>query len=234
MEVNQLSKSSNLFDDQYVTYSVFRDVSSDMYCIRMHFEDYCEIILKNTSGLRWKFISEELAWAFVHSDYQVNLYFIIKSVRKNFSNKVLNEQDLVNNDKTEDLFFRMANHLGIIKNVKTIIDPDGNLVKIKPGTKLRFIAEIQHGSENFGSHEFSFELRLICQSTLVASFTSNEVGKIFDINEEIGNIVSALDSSDYINLINNQIKLHNTFPLEKWEFDLVNSHNRILSFLRGC
>jgi hypothetical protein len=234
MEVNLLSKSSNLFDDQYVTYSVFRDVSSDMHCIRMHFEDYCEVILKNTSGQRWKFLSEELAWAFVHSDYQVNLYYIIKGVRLKCSRQELNEQDRIDNSKTKDLFLKLAKHLRIIKDVKTLIDSHGNIVKIKQGTKLRFMAEIHHGSQNFGSHEFSFELRIIADnSNLVANFTSNDIGKIFDNNEEVENIVHALDSSDYINLIKNKINECNSSPLES-VFVQVEYLNRILDFLRGC
>jgi hypothetical protein len=228
MKVNQLSKTSNLFDDQYVTYSVIIDDSSELYCVSMHFEDYCTIILKNTSGLQWKFANEELAWAFVHSDFEINLYYIAKAIRKKCFQK-----DSIQNSKVEELHTKLCIYLGILKEVKTLIDCDGALVNIDSNTKLTFMAEIQHGAENFGSYEFSFELRLVMDSTFIVNFTSAEVGNIFDINEDVVNIVHALDSTDYINLINNRIKQFNIFPLEESEFKTVNNLYRFLEFLKG-
>jgi hypothetical protein len=231
MQVSKLTKSSNLFDDQYVTYSVFKDENSPYYCVRMHFEDYCEVVLKNTTGLRWTFLNEELAWAFVHSDYVINLHYILKGVRKSLYRNIGVSGDQIARAKSQDLFIRLANYLGVIKFVKTAINRDGEVYEINHEAQITFFAEIIHSAQNFGSYEFQFELKKIQDDTLVLNFTSNEVGKIFDINEEIDNIVYGLDSSDYINLIKNQIKTINVFPLQEFEFQKLKNLNRFLEFL---
>lgn len=223
-----------LFENQYVWFDVVEGKEANSYNVRVKFDDYCTIILRNTSGLVWTFETQELAWAFVHSDYIINLHHIFVGVFKNLNNIIGINGDENKKSRLLTLYIKLGTHLKTYKRFDTLLNSKGQLITLPDSTKLTFVAKMQFGSVNYGSNEFGFELRLyLFNSVFIINFKSNEIGKIYDTNEEPSRIVNALDLAEFVRLINNRKQLMQS-PSELDVELSFNTLDKFLEFFAQC
>jgi hypothetical protein len=232
-DYQNITRTILLFENQYIWFSVTFDDERNCYNVRVNFDDYCSIKLRNTSGLDWSFMTEELAWAFAHSDYVINLNQVFRGVFKAYYTSISNEEDLVKKTRIQNLYLKLGAHLKCYKSFDTILNLKGQYVSIPDSAKLTFVAKLQFGSVNYGSHEYQFELRLISNSTYSINFKSWEIAKIHDINEPYENIIFSFEAQEFQKLIKARIESLKDDLSQTAENDL-NTYYIFLEFLNQC
>lgn len=200
------SKTIELFDQQFVWFSVEYSDKINMYNVYINFDDYASVMLRNTSGFSWSFLTKKLAWKFIHSDYIINLHYIFKLLTKSIKTQSY-VKNSVSQERLKNLHTKLGKHLGVYKEFEKILDSKGNMVELPSIYHLTFIAKIQFGSINYGSHKFGFRLELentLDRKVFVMEFNARELNEVCDINLEASTLVHTLNSVQFLQLIHNR------------------------------